>query len=462
MTGRSLVLVLSATLSWSSIAPGEAIEPAPSDPGRVTTADFRDTVRRAKDRVFPAVVFVHCIRDNYDSGKKQAEIVSGSGVLISPTGELLTNWHVVDKAVTIRCLLTGGDSYEARVVGTDKDTDLALLQLRLTQGHDRTPYATIGDSTCLEEGDFVMAMGAPWGLSRSVSIGIVSCTRRYLSGNSEYSLWLQTDCAISPGSSGGPLVNTEGEIVGINSRGFLMGGDVAFAVPSETAVTITDRLREHGRAEWSWTGIQLQPLRDFNRDIYFAGTNGVIVAGTDRESPARLAGLLPRDRILSVGGTEIAAVTEEGLPAVRMLLGRLPVDESIDIRLLRDGQEMTLPIVPRQKGSVEGEEYDCKRWDMAVKSINKFDNPSLYFHRTEGIYVHSVRSPGNAESSGLSTQDIIIKIDGKEVRTIEDVAAIHAESLASIGKKHKVVITLLRNGLLRQVVLDFLRDYEKN
>lgn len=433
------------------------------DPGEIPVgpSDFREIVRHAKNRVFPAVTFVRCIREGFEMGKKQAQEVSGSGVIVSPTGELLTNWHVVDKATEIRCLLSSGQAYTATLIGSDKDTDLALLQLDLPAGTTEVPYAVLGDSARLEEGDFVMAMGAPWGMSRSVSIGIISCTRRYLPDNSEYSLWLQTDCAISPGNSGGPLVNTEGEVIGVNSRGAMMGGDMAFAVPSNTVRFIVEQLRAHQAVKWSWTGLQLQPLNDFNRNMYFAGTNGVVVAGTDADSPARRAGILPRDRIVKINGEPANAVTDEDLPDIRARLGQLPLEVPAELTILRGDGETVVQLTPRDKGRVEGEEYDCTRWDMTVKTINQFDNPNLHFHRPQGVFVFSIKHPGNAFNAGLRSQDIILRIDDREVSTLADLQAVHRQAVEAVGKQHKTIITVLRNGLLRQVVLDFLRDYEK-
>jgi len=423
--------------------------------------DFREVVKTAKSEVFPAVVFIKCLQESHEEGKKVSQEVVGSGVIISTSGEVLTNRHVVDKAVEIRCLLFDGRSLDAKTVGSDKDTDLALLQLALPGGADALPAARLGDSAKLNEGDFVMAMGAPWGLNRSVSIGIVSCARRFLPEHSEYSLWLQTDAAISPGNSGGPLVNTAGEVIGINTRAVMMGGDMGFAIPSETIRHILVQLREHKRVDWSWTGLQLQPLRDFNRNIYFEGTDGVIVAETDPESPARRAGLHPRDRLLSVNGRKLTAVWEEDLPRVRRQLGMLPKNRVAKLVLLRDGKEVRADLTPRGKGKVEGEELDCPRWDLTVKAINQFDNPGLYFHRKKGVFVYGVKYPGNAGNAGLTTEDIILRIDGRKVETLDDVKKIHAELLKGVEARHKVVVSVLRNGLLRQVVLDFLRDYEK-
>ena len=422
--------------------------------------DFRHVVRTAKDRVFPAVVFVKCIRESVEGGRKQSREVAGSGVIVSPTGEVVTNWHVVDKATDIRCLLTDGRAMQARLVGTDKDTDLALLQLDVPAGV-ALPHALLGETGGLEEGDFVMAMGAPWGLSRSVAIGIIACTRRYLPGSSEYSLWLQSDCAISPGNSGGPLVNTAGEVIGINSRGVLEGGDMAFAIPAETVRLIVDSLRAHGHVDWTWFGLQLQPLRDFNRDTYFDGDDGVLVAGTDPESPARRAGLQPRDRIVRVNGASTTALTEEDLPDVRRGLGRLPKDAPVVFDVLRGDEPLQFAVTPRAKGRVEGEEYECRRWDMSVKTINQFDNPSLHYYRAEGVFIYGVKYPGNAYNARLSTSDILLRIGEHEVRTLDDVRARHEAALANIAADHRVVLTVLRNGLERQVVLDFSRDYQR-
>jgi serine protease Do len=427
----------------------------------LATLDFRQVVAAAKDKVFPAVVFIKCLKETLESGKKITEEVVGSGVIISPEGEVLTNWHMVDKVVEARCLLYDGRAMDAQVVGSDKDSDLALIRLKVPAGSGELPHAELGDSTKLKEGDFVMAMGAPWGLNRSVSIGIISCTRRFLPNNSQYSLWLQTDAAISPGNSGGPLVNTEGQVVGINTLAILRGGDMGFAIPSETIRVILPQLKETGKVPWSWTGLQLQPLKDFNKNIYFEATEGVIVAETDPESPARHAGVQPTDRIVRVNGQSVTAEREEDLPAVRQMLALLPKHKPATFELIRGQTTMAIEITPREKGKVEGEELDCPRWNLTLKAINQFDNPDLYFHRKVGVFVFGVKSPGNAENAGLDTKDIVVQIDGQEITTLEKAKAVYDQAVANVATKHRVMFTILRNGLTRQLVLDFSRDYEK-
>lgn len=445
------------------LVPGCKKAPKPADKPTDPTPnilDFRKIVSIAKDKVYPAVVYIKCIRQSHELGKKQSREIAGSGVIINPQAEVLTNWHVVDKAIEIRCLLYDGRAIDAELLGKDKDTDLALLKLKLSPD-EQVPYAQLGDSTKLKEGDFVMAMGAPLGLNRSVSIGIISCVDRYLAENSQYSLWLQTDASISPGNSGGPLVNTDGQVIAINTLGVIFAGDMGFSVPSETIKFILPQLREYGQVEWSYLGLQLQPLRDFEKNIYFEQTEGVIVAETDPDSPARKAGIQARDRLINVNNRKIIALTSEKLPAVERYLGTLEKEKTVQICIERNGQIMDLQITPTEKGKVEGIELDCPRWDMTVKTINRFDNPQLYFHRKQGVFIFGIERPGNAANARLQKNDIILEINGKSATMLKDVKTIYNGSVENVENESKLVFNVLRNGLLRQIVLDFARDYEK-
>jgi len=232
-------------------------------------------------------------------------------------------------------------------------------------------------------------------------------------------------------------------------------------LPSNVVLELLPHMREHGEVPWSWTGLQLQPLRDFNRDMYFEGDEGVIVAETDPESPARRAGLRSRDRIVRVNGTPVTAVTEEDLPSLRRELAFLPMHAPAEFEVHRDGEVLNVEITPRAKGSVEGEELDCPRWDMTIKEINQFDNEDLYFYRKDGVFVYGVKYPGNASRAGLRHNDIILRIDGTPVKTLEDVKAVHKKAIDNVENRHKMVIVVLRAGLMRQIVLDYSRDYSK-
>jgi len=461
LAAACLAAGLAPALPWRAGSGVAAAAPAADAEAALARFDFRQVISAAKDKVFPAVVYIKCLQETHESGRKISQEAAGSGVIISPGGEVLTNWHVVDKAVEIRCLLLDGRAMDAKTVGSDKDTDLALLQLELPAGTACVPHAVLGDSERLKEGDFVMAMGAPWGLSRSVSMGIISCSRRFLPGASQYNLWLQTDASISPGNSGGPLVTTEGEVVGITTRGAMFGGDLGFAVPASIVRDIIPQFRECGKVNWSWTGLQLQPLKDFDRNMYFEGAEGVIVAETDPESPARRAGIQARDRILRIGGRPVTAQTAEDLPAVRRLIGLLPKHQKVSMDVLRGSRALSVEIEPREKGKVEGAELDCPRWDLTIREINQFDNPDLYFYRAKGVFIYGVKAPGNAEAAGLRPQDIIVRIDGRDVAALDDVRALHKEALENLKTRSRIILQVLRNGLARQVVLDYSRDYAK-
>lgn len=414
----------------------------------------------AGGKVFPAVVYIQVVTGNLKSGRAQNDVVSGSGVLITPDGELLSNWHVVDKAQSIRCLLNDGRAFTAKVVGLDKDLDLSLLKLDLPEGTPPLPHAAIDYEDRLTEGDFVMAMGAPWGLNRSVSIGIVSCASRYLPEGT-YSLWYQTDASISPGNSGGPLVNTDGKVVGINTLGMLMGGTVGFSIPAPTIRDALPRLREYGKVNWAWLGFQLQPLRDFNRDIYFDFPDGVIVSGTEPGSPARKAGFLPNDRIVAIDGRPVTVGTNEEMPGFRRMLGLLPFGKPVAFTVVREGKTVVIDAAPVAKGEVEGEEVSCPRWGFTAKAINRFDTPNLHYYRNSGVYIYGVSDFGNAAQAELRPNDILVSIDGEPVNTPAELETLYRKAMERLDTNPKATFAVLRNGRMIQRVMDFSNDYEK-
>jgi serine protease Do len=429
--------------------------------GRYPLSDqARAGMLAARDRVFPSLIFIKVVQQTHERGEKSARETAGSGVLISADGEFLTNWHVVDKAAGLRCLLTDGRTFAAELIGSDKDTDLALGRLTLPPG-TTVPFAPLGDSAALTEGDPVFVMGAPWGLSRSISAGIISCTRRYLAGASEYTLWLQTDASVNPGNSGGPVVSGAGEVIGITARGMFFGGDLAFAIPANEATVIVGQLRSFGRMNWSWTGLQLQPIRDFDRNVYFDFDSGVIVSATDPASPARAAGILPKDRITAVNGLPVTACTQEDIPRVNRILGLLPKETPAAITVLRGDETVILTVTPRAKGRVEGDEMDFPRWDFTAKAVNQFDTPDLFFYREKGVFVYGTKHPGNAANAGLNAQDIIVSVGARDIETLSDLASAHNEALEALTSNHRAIFTVLRNGLHRQIVLDFSRDFNR-
>ena len=436
----------SATTSAAALPPG---------------TDFREIVAEAKRGVEPSVLYVICLQEDNEHGEKRTQQVSGSAFAISADGEFVTNWHVVDKATSIRCLLSDGRAFGAECLGSDKDMDVALCRLRLPEG-ESVPYARFGDSSTLEEGAFAIAIGAPYGLNRTLTFGTISCTRRYIPQHSEYVLWLQTDAGIGPGNSGGPLVDTEGRVIGINALGTSSRNvNLGFAIPANEARVIVDQLREHGKVNWSWSGLLLQPLRDFEHDTYFEATNGVIVAGTAPDSPAARSGLRPLDRIVAVNGRPVTARTSEDLPGLRREIGLLPETDPIRLSVVRPDAPDPLEIViePRAKGAVEGAEREFKRWDFSAKEINQFATPSLYLRRNRGVYVLGVKDDGNADTK-LHDEDIILSVDGRDIVTLDDLAAAHAEAIKALPDRHRSLFTVQRKGRTLRIPVDYLKDNE--
>ncbi len=424
--------------------------------------DFREIISRAKSEVFPALIFVKPIVEDYGSGEKKQQEVFGSGIIISPDGYAVTNWHVVDKAVSINCVLYDKQQVEVEFVGSDRDTDLALLKLPAPPAGTAYPHARFADTSRVHEGDFVMALGSPFGFQRSISLGIISNAERYIGFETEYkyNTWIQTDAAINPGNSGGPLIDTAGAIVGINTLG-VGGSGIGFSIPASMVQDIVARLKRDGEVMRAYTGLRLQALKDFHSNTFVHSEHGVLIAGVEENSPAAAAGIRAGDILLAVGGKPIEGAYAEMLPAIWRTLADLPIDTPVIMGLQRGGDALEVEVMPEQKGEAEGEDFDCRRWNMTVKEINKYRTPQLYYLREKGVYIQGIRYPGNAAGSGLGRRDIILTIDRQPVTTIADVRQVYAEILQDEGREKKVIVEILRSGLRKWIVLDYRRDYEE-
>ena len=224
--------------------------------------------------MYPALVFVKPVKEDLCEGESRRVEVLGSGVIFRADGYVVTNHHVAEKAKEIRCVLGDRRQVRATVVGKDKATDLAVLKLDLPAG-ETLPFAELGTSADLEEGQFVMALGSPYGFERSISLGIISNARRHLDGESHpYNNWIQTDAAINPGNSGGPLVNTRGQVVGINTLAIRMANNLGFANPVDVVKRVIERLMKDGRYARAKHGLTLRALVDYVHNTVFPGEHG--------------------------------------------------------------------------------------------------------------------------------------------------------------------------------------------
>jgi len=420
--------------------------------------DFRAVIQRAQEKVFPALVFLKPIKQRLTTGERTRERVFGSGVIISPEGLIVTNSHVARDAAEIKCVLSNREQLPASVVGFDEETDLALLRLKAPPDHPPLPTVEFGDSEALREGEFVMALGSPFGFTRSISFGVISCTRRYLEAG-PYNLWIQTDAAINPGNSGGPLVNDRGQVIGINTLRVAFGENIGFAIPSSTVLAVVEELRRSGRVERAYTGIQFQPLKDFIRDTILDQDRGVLVGGVDEGSPAAEAGLRAGDVILRVGDRPVDAVYQEDLPAVRWTFAALPPGQPVELTVLRGEAELALELVPARKPAPQREGLDLEMWNCSVREISKFRTPGLAYFVPRGVYVLGVRRPGNAYASGLRSGDIILSIDGQPVRTLEALQEVYRRLSGLERGQRTALLHILRGGYPMYLVLDFNADY---
>jgi serine protease DegS len=293
-------------------------------------------------RVHPLLddpVFQHFFGDRFKQSRKAIQTSLGSGVIISAQGYILTNNHVIDGADEIRVLLADGRSSRATVVGTDVDTDLAVLHIEI----ENLPSIVIGDSRKLRVGDVALAIGNPFGVGQTVTLGIISATGRKQLGITAYEEFIQTDAAINPGNSGGALINAAGELVGINSAIYSRSGGsqgIGFAIPISLAKGVMTQIIEQGHVVRGWLGIEAQDLTPQLAATFGAdSTSGVLIAGVLSDGPADKGGLLPGDIVTSINGTPVADATA----AMKIISEQAP-GHAILLGGLREGQAFSLSV----------------------------------------------------------------------------------------------------------------------
>lgn len=339
-------------VSWRQVMPGATVAVAPSTPSvsRMPASPvmgFRDAAQKAAPTVVSVVTSnsaAHNPRRNdpwfrYFFGDQEGQPQSGigSGVIVSPEGYVLTNNHVVERMDDIEVMLTDGRKATAKVIGTDPDTDLAVLKIDL----DRLPSITLGDSDSLQVGDAVLAIGNPFGVGQTVTMGIISATGRNQLGLNTYEDFIQTDAAINPGNSGGALVDALGNLIGINTAIFSKSGGsqgIGFAIPSKLALEVMNAIIEHGRVIRGWLGIEVQPLTpELAESFGLEGRPGIVVAAIYRNSPAERANLQPGDIILSIDGQPAS----DGRKSMNLVAQAKPGEE-VSIAIVRNGQALEL------------------------------------------------------------------------------------------------------------------------
>ena len=367
----------------------------------------------------------------------------GSGFVISSDGYILTNYHVVADADEIQVRFSDRRFYDAKVIGSDKGSDVALIKIEATD----LPTVKIGRSSDLKVGEWVLAIGSPFGFDHTVTAGIVSAKGRSLPSEN-YVPFIQTDVAINPGNSGGPLFNLDGEVIGVNSQiysrtGGFMG--LSFAIPIDLAINVADQLREHGRVSRGYLGVLIQDVdHNLAESFGMAQPYGALVSRVMPDSPADKAGVQVGDVILAFN--EQRLLNSSQLPP---LVGASRIEEEASLRILRDGQEVTVSV---QVGRLADEETEAEPvpaktepdqielLGLAVIDIEPQVREELGLEEPGGALVGKV-SPGAAQDSGIRRGDIVLMFDGVDVK-----GAKHLRELIERAEDKRTVAVLVKRG----------------
>ena len=377
------------------------------------------TVSRAPTETNPLLrdPFFRRFFDFPDAPQRQ-ERSAGSGVIVNArTGHVLTNHHVIRGAQEIVVTLKDRRQLKAQLVGADPGTDIAVLKIE----PQNLTALRLGDSDALNVGDFVLAIGNPFGLGQTVTSGIVSALGRTGLNVEGYEDFIQTDAAINPGNSGGALVNLRGELIGINTAIISPAGanvGIGFAVPANIARAVMDQIVRFGEVRRGRMGMQTQELTpELARSLNVSAVDGAVVTGLDPGSPAERAGLRRGDVVTSVNGRAV-----RGPADLRVKLGLLPVGETVEFRVMREGKQLTLKTQiapPQQAATVDAQAVP----ELAGASVANLERGMPLFGRIEGAFVASVTPNSPAWLQGLRPGDVIYAVSNRRVRNVSELLA---------------------------------------
>jgi serine protease Do len=337
----------------------------------------------------------------------------GSGFIIDQKGLVLTNNHVVENADKITVKLSDQREFEAKVVGRDAKTDLAVIQI--TDGKGNFPAAPLGDSSRLRVGEWVVAMGSPFGLDNTLTAGIVSAKGRQI-GAGAYDNFIQTDASINPGNSGGPLINLNGEVVGINTAIFSRTGGnlgIGFAIPINSAKEILSELIKKGKVTRGWLGVSIQRVTpEIAQALGLEKNSGALVSNIVEGSPAAQAGVQAGDVIVEFGGEKIDDSTK--LPAI---VARIEVGRTVNMTVLRDKQRipLTVKIAELKEEEVVASAPQSGNLGMTVQNMTPEMAKTLGLNRTDGVVITAVQPQSVAAEAGLQRGDVILEINRQKI-----------------------------------------------
>ncbi len=371
-----------------------------------------------------------------DNFKPQPRKGLGSGFIYKSTGLIVTNFHVIENADEIEIVLYNEKKYKAKIVGTDKRTDVALLKIN---SDEKLKSLNIGKSENLKIGQWVVAIGNPLGLGTTVTTGIISAKGRYVDGLGTYVDFIQTDAALNKGNSGGPLFDLNGNVIGVNTAIAARGQGIGFAIPIDTVVDIVEQLRINGKVERGWLGVVIQAISpEIAESLKLKNTDGALVSEILDGSPALKSGLKRRDIIISVDGKKIKKMEE--LPRI---IGSLKPKTKVILSVLRDGKKFKIDVI---LGSIPSENIVKSEFkdDKIKDSVKKFGfevtNKSFKDKSILSNVVVSKIYPDSPAASKLLVGDIIVEMNKKRIRNLKDFNQI----LSKITKKEPILFLIQR------------------
>ena len=304
----------------------------------------------------------------------------------------------------------------------DPWTDLAVLKLDLKKaGLKKVPYAKFGDSDKIEVGRIVMALGSPLGLSRSLSLGVISSIERYFDDVGEmvspFNLWIQTDAAIN---SGGPLVDLNGRIIGINARAMIFGENLGFAIPSNTVKYVIDQIKNYGEVERSYIGVDWQEIKEYRIYKNQPNLEGVLVASVEPNSPAEGAGLKPGFLITKINNKKVSALYKEELPKIRLLISNLPIDTKMTFEALTQDGVKQIGLITNKQGKFSGNEFICDEWGLSVKELTPRIVKNFQLESDKGVLISSLRRGGKADEATVQRGYVLVSVNGEAIKDLDD------------------------------------------
>jgi serine protease Do len=383
---------------------------------------FRHFFEGQQGRGGPNDMFEEFFRRFFNEDPREFKQKSlGSGFILDKEGYIVTNHHVIKDADEIQVKLKNGNEYDARIEGTDPSTDIALIKI---DADEDLPVLALGESDGLKIGQWIIAIGNPFGLEHTVTAGIISAKGRVI-GAGPYDDFIQTDASINPGNSGGPLINMNGEVVGISTAIVAGGEGIGFAIPITMAKDIISQLKKTGEVTRGWLGVGIQDL-DQELKEYYGVDHGVLITQVFEGDPADKAGIESQDVILSVNGTPVDSARE-----LSKVIAGLEVGETAKIKIIRKGETRTLEVEIARRdedrvASMQGGSREETRDELGIELSNITENMARRFDlpSREGVIVVNVEPESKAAEAGIREGDIIRAVNHQEINTVSDYEAV--------------------------------------